>query len=332
MSKTKPLRAGIIGLGVGEQHITGYDSHPGCRTTSICDIDKAKLNAVNKRHPHCKATVDPDEILRDPDIDLVSICSFDDAHHDQVITALEHEKHVFVEKPLCVSRAELDNIREAHARRPHLLMSSNLILRRAPRFVDLRERITRGDMGTLFLIEGDYNYGRLWKLTEGWRGKSPDYSVMLGGGVHIIDLMLWLTGDTVVEVSGFGSDLATRNSAYKGHDLRVALLRFGSGMLGKISANFACVYPHHHRFSVYGTAASFENNLDCGLFYTDRNPAVPPQRLEGPYPGVDKYALISGFIDDIRGQGRCDVIAEDVYACMDVCLRVDEAILSDVPL
>ena len=40
----------------------------------------------------------------------------------------------------------------------------------------------------------DYLYGRLQKITDDWRSRVADYSVMLGGGVHMVDLMLWLTG------------------------------------------------------------------------------------------------------------------------------------------
>lgn len=320
------LRAGVIGLGVGEQHIVGYDSHPDCRTVAICDIDAAKLAEVAGRYPQCRATAEPRDIIADPEIDIVSVCSYDDAHSAQVVAALEAGKHVFVEKPLCVSRSELDAIRAAHAARPDLKISSNLVLRRSPRFLDLRRRIAAGELGVVYLLEGDYNYGRLHKLTEGWRGRVPGYSVMLGGGVHIVDLMLWLTGDRVVEVAAFGTGLATRDTAFDGDDTRIAILRFASGMLAKVSANFACVYPHHHRISLYGTRATFENNVDAALLYESRDPAAAPERLDTAYPGVAKHALIGNFIDSITGRSEPIVASEEIFACMDVCLSIDEAV------
>ncbi|MBM3545141.1 MAG: Gfo/Idh/MocA family oxidoreductase [Alphaproteobacteria bacterium] len=322
----RELKAGIIGLGVGEQHIIGYDAHPHCRTVAICDIDAAKLAEVGARHPHCRQTTDPSDVFADPDIDIVSICSYDDAHGGQIVAALNAGKHVFVEKPLCVTRAELDAIRTAHARHPNLKLSSNLVLRRSPRFLDLRARIQAGDLGDLYLLEADYNYGRLHKLTEGWRGRVPNYSVMLGGGVHMIDLLLWLTGDRVEEVAAFGTGLATRDSAFQGDDTRIAILRFASGALGKIGANYPCVYPHHHKVAVYGTHATFENNVDGALLFKSRDPSVPPARIQTAYPGVAKHALIAGFIDSVLGQGAPDVEPEEIFACMDTCLRIDEAV------
>lgn len=319
------LSAGVIGLGVGEQHIVGYDSHPACKTTAICDIDPAKLREVGARFPACRQISDPTEIVCDPAIDVISICSYDDAHFAQVMSALDAGKHLFVEKPLCVTRDELTAIRTAHLATPGSKISSNLILRRSPRFMDLRSRIDKGEFGTVFLIEGDYNYGRLQKLTEGWRGRVPNYSVMLGGGVHIIDLMLWLTGDKVSEIAAVGSGLATRGTSYHGDDLRVAILKFESGMLAKISANFACVYPHHHRLSIYGTEATFENNVEGALLFTSRDPAQRPMQIDTAYPGVPKYALMDNFIDSILGKAEPLVAPAEIFESMDVCLRIDEA-------
>ena len=324
------LRAGVIGLGVGEQHIVGYDSHPNCRTVAIADLDAAKLAEVGARHPDCRRTADPNDIIADPEIDIVSICSYDDAHAAQIVAAVNAGKHVFVEKPLCVTRAQFDAIREAYAARPELKLSSNLVLRRSPRFIDLRERIGRGALGELYLLEADYNYGRLHKLTEGWRGRVPDYSVILGGGVHMVDLLLWLTGDRVEEVAAFGTGLATKDTAYQGDDTRIAILRFASGAIGKIGANFPCIYPHHHKIAVYGTKATFENNVDGALLIETRDPQVAPTKIDTAYPGVAKHALIGAFIDDVLGKGKSDVGAEEIFACMDVCLRIDEAVLANI--
>ena len=53
-----------------------------------------------------------------------------------------------------------------------------------------------GDYGRAYYVEADYNYGRLWKLTDGWRGEIPFYSVVYGGAVHMIDLVCWLRNAT----------------------------------------------------------------------------------------------------------------------------------------
>ena len=57
----------------------------------------------------------------------------------------------------------------------------------------MKKLIAEGVFGNIYYIEADYNYGRLKKLTHGWRSKVPNYSVTLGGGIHMLDLVLWIT-------------------------------------------------------------------------------------------------------------------------------------------
>ncbi len=83
------LRAGIIGLGVGERHIGCYESHPECEVTAICDCDADRLAEVSARHPGARCYSDATELLNDPGIDLVSIASYDDVHFEQCKLAIE---------------------------------------------------------------------------------------------------------------------------------------------------------------------------------------------------------------------------------------------------
>ena len=126
---------------------------------------------------------------------------------------------------------------------------------------------------------------------------------MLGGGIHMIDLTLWITGERPVDVVAYGSDVATRATGFTGNDFVAALLRFDSGLVAKVSANFASVHPHFHRFLAYGTKATFENAPDgpdpacaSGRLWTSRDPAMPPTAVDAAYLGIDKGALIPSFI------------------------------------
>jgi predicted dehydrogenase len=319
------LRAGIIGLGVGERHIAGYRDHPDCRVVAVADLDPAKQAMARRDYPELRIHATAEALLDDPEIDVVSIASYDAAHCAQVVRALDNGKHVFVEKPLCETAAELAAIRAALARRPALHLSSNLILRRTPRFRALKSRIDSGEFGRLFHVEGDYNYGRIHKIIEGWRGRQDVYSVMLGGGIHIVDLLTWLVGVRVAEVAAFGNRIATAGTGFGSDDMVVAILRFENGLLGKVSANFGCVFPHFHRLLVYGTAASFENDFAHGKMWRSRRPDEPPLLLDETYPGAEKGALIPLFVDAILGRGPVEIGERDVFDAMEVCLAIDEA-------
>ncbi|MBI4356621.1 MAG: Gfo/Idh/MocA family oxidoreductase [Gammaproteobacteria bacterium] len=324
MRNKTALRVGIIGLGVGEQHIEGYRKAPHCTVEALCDFDPQKLQAVGSRWKIRRLITHAEDILSDPNIDVISIASYDNYHADQIVQALQNNKHVFVEKPLCLFEEEACRIRQQLNAKPHLKLSSNLILRKSPRFIDLKQKIQSGVLGKIFYIEGDYNYGRLHKITEGWRGSLPFYSVVYGGGVHIIDLLLWLVEEDIVEVSAFGNKRSTEGSSFRYHDMVVSIIQFKSGGVGKVTANFGCVYPHFHKLSVYGTAATFENTPKGAWLY--QSGKEDPSAIDTPYPGVAKSDLIENFTRSIMEPSfLMDVTAEDVFRAMSVCFAIEKA-------
>jgi predicted dehydrogenase len=331
-NKISTLRAGVIGLGVGESHISGYQADTRCQVVSLCDLDEERLREVGQRHPGISLTTSPEEILENPEIDIVSIASYDDAHRDQIICALEHGKHVFVEKPLCLTRQEYDDIRAALARRPDLQLSSNLILRRTPRFMELRRRIQVGDLGHLYYIEGDYDYGRFNKLTEGWRGRLKDYSVVHGGAIHLIDLLLWLTGQSVCEVFAYGNQISSQGSQFDGNDMVVAILKFKNGMIAKISANFASVAPHHHKVFAYGTRGTFTHSHVGAAYHWSRDPDASPEWVNDPYPGAAKGDMLPAFVKSIL-EGVCaEVMTWEVFEAMNTSLAIVESLNTGRPV
>lgn len=325
------LNAGVIGLGVGESHITGLQAHPRCKVSTICDLNEEVLQTVGQRYPSCQLTVNPLSILDDPNIDIVCIASYDDAHESQVLRALRNNKHVFVEKPLCLSGKELNNIADELNSKPHLSFSSNHILRKTPRFAELKERISSNLLGEIFHMEGSYDYGRLHKLTDGWRGQIPNYSVTLGGGIHVIDLMLWLSGKKVSSVFARGNNIATSISQFEGLSLTTSVLQFEDGSTGQITSNFASVAPHHHKLSLYGTSGTFEQS-HCGAnYYWSRDPLEDREEVSSDYPGATKGDLIMNFIDTIFSNDTPLVSKQEVLDAVSVCLAIDQSITSSTP-
>jgi predicted dehydrogenase len=323
----QPLRAAVIGLGVGEQHVAGYEAHPSVEVVAICDVDEAKLAQVAARHPGPDTTTDPAAVLADPAVDVVSIASYDDAHFAQVREALERGKHVFAEKPLCLHEHEAREIARLLRARPELRLAQNTPLRMSPRFVELRERVAAGELGRIFHAEGDYDYGRRHKLTDGWRGRLPWYSVVLGGAIHMVDLLLWLTGDTPVEATALSSRIATAGTRFEHDDFVIALLRLESGATAKVTANLGCVSRHFHGLRVYGTDGTFVNGLpDATLYRPEPPPAeATPVPVTTPYPGVAKGDLIGGFVDAILGAGTPAVTESEVFDVLSVCFAIERS-------
>jgi|MEHZ01.5.fsa_nt_MEHZ011523765.1_5 predicted dehydrogenase len=325
------LTAGVIGLGVGECHIIGYDNHASCSVTKICDFNKEVLENVAKRHEGKLFTTDPMEIISDPEIDIVSIASYDEYHCDQVIASLRSGKHVFVEKPLCVSRTELNSIVEVLRENSKLKLSSNLILRNTPRFKELRNRVKSNELGQVFHIESSYDYGRLHKITNGWRGEMPKYSVTLGGGIHLIDLLSWISGERFHEVFAYGNDLSTRGSSFSGNSLTTAIMKAESGFTATLTSNFGSVTPHHHKLTIYGTKGTFEQSHSTALYYSSRDSFVAPEKVDSLYPGTKKGDLIYDFIDLILGKRMPIINAQEVVDSMSVGLAIDDSIETQRP-
>jgi predicted dehydrogenase len=321
----RELRVGIIGLGVGAQHIAGYQRHPACRVTTLCDLAEDKLATAAEEYPAMTVTKNADDVLLNPDIDVVSVASYDNCHYAQIVEAVEHGKHVFAEKPLCLTAAESRGLRRLFRNHPEIVLSSNLILRQCPRFLRLKELVAQGTFGELFSVEGDYLYGRLHKVTDGWRGQVELYSVVLGGAIHLIDLLLWLTGDRVVEVHAVGNRIASRNSQFRYNDFVAALLTFRSGLIGKVTANFGCVHPHFHGLALYGTKATFLNGPEEGTLFVDEHGAWARHAMTDPYPGYHKGDLIYSFVESILHGTPAAVTADEVFATMSVALAIEQA-------
>lgn len=326
----KELGVGVIGLGVGESHLATYAAHENCRVVMIADFDQDKLKELAAIYPGVEITSDAEKVLHNPAIDLVSICSYDNYHYEQTLEALRNNKHVFVEKPLCLRADESEKIRQELSRNCNLMLSSNLILRESPRFCEIRRRVKQGELGDLYYLEAAYNYGRLEKLTAGWRGDLDYYSVVLGGAVHIIDLLLWISGEEVEDVFAYGNRICSSGTKFDFNDCVVALLRFKSGVLAKITANFGCVRPHFHELNLYGTKATFVNALPEAILFESRDPACKPVLIETAYAVKSKGLLLAKFVDAILAGEVAPVTAEEIFSTLAVCFAIEESIRTQV--
>lgn len=318
------LKAGIIGLGVGEAHLRSYRAIEGVEVRAICDINPARLDEVGDSYGVGRRFTDYRKVTEDPEIDVISVCSYDDSHAEQLISAFRHGKHAMVEKPVVLHRAEAETVYAALAESGRTI-SSNLILRRSPRFQELKRMIEAGAFGEVFYIEGDYLHQILWKITEGWRGRMDFYCTFYGGGIHLVDLMRWLIDREVEEVSAMGTNILTRGSSYRFPDTIVALLRFAGGALGKCAATLGPQRTKFHALNVYGTKRTFVNDMPHAKLFEgdDESDEIS---VETPYPGMEKGDMLPDFVDAIR-TGRAPLVgAEDIFRVMDVCFATWQSV------
>ena len=325
------IRVGVIGLGVGEYHARIYNKDNRCELVALCDYDKNKVSKLCKELKVKKSYNDSLDLIRDNNIDLVSIASYDHNHYSQVIESLKFSKHVFVEKPICQSIDELNHIFEL-VNNKKVNISSNFVLRSTPRFIQLKDNIISDALGKVYSIEGDYNYGRIEKIIGGWRGRDQNYSIMSGGGIHLIDLLNWLINDQAKEVFAYGNKFCTPKSEFIKYDNVVSIIKYQNGAVGKISANFGCMSPHFHRLNVYGTKGTFEQNY-CGSGYIfEREKSAKINNQIEAYPSKTKNVLINSFISNILEDGKSLINNRDIYSSMITSLSIEKSLISCKPV
>lgn len=330
-------KAAVIGLGIGEQHIHALQSHPKCQLVSLCDLDEKKAEDLAGQYTVADYTTTYDALIENPDINLLVIASYDDHHASQVLKAIQANKHVFVEKPLCRTPAELQSIYKAWQAQPVGLMS-NLVLRAAPLFQWLKQAIAAGELGDIYAIDGEYLYGRLKKITHGWRKDVDDYSIIDGGAIHMIDLMMYLTDQKPQQVQTVGNKIVSQGTDYRYDDYAAMTFTFASGLIGRITANFGCVHPHQHILKVYGSKATFILD-DMGARLQTARDMKQMDDYQGPYdrPAAQpldqastpqgKGALIADFIEILEKQAFLPQIQHEM-ALISACTAANKALLS----
>jgi len=123
----------------------------------------------------------------------------------------------------------------------------------------------------------------------------------------------------------FRNAIATARTDFRFNDCVAALLKFPSGVTAKVTANFGCVFPHHHNVTVYGTAATFVHDRQGARLHVSRDPDAAAVPIEEPYLGPAKGDMIPSFVAAILDGTDPDVSADEVFDVMTVSLAVERA-------
>ena len=105
------IKAAIIGSGIGMKHLEAIDQYRNSSVKIICEKDKTKIKHLRKKFKNIKITSDEEKIFLDKSINLVSIASYDDDHFNQLVKCIKNNKHIIVEKPMCLKIEQLLKIK-----------------------------------------------------------------------------------------------------------------------------------------------------------------------------------------------------------------------------
>jgi len=147
------IKVGVIGFGYwGPNVARNFNSCERAQLVSICDIDEKRLGRAGTTYPFIKTISDPRELVSSGDIDAVAIVTPVYTHHELAKAALEHDKHIFVEKPFTSTVAEAEELIElADKKNLKIMVDHTFLFTGAVR--KMREVIDSQELGTLFFYD-----------------------------------------------------------------------------------------------------------------------------------------------------------------------------------
>lgn len=305
----------ILGAGmVAEYHLNAIQecADLGARLVGVGHYNPARYDEITERFGAPASAYD--DLLANPAVDAVCICTPSGHHAQQAIAAASSSKHVLVEKPMALSLADADAMIAA-CRENDVQLGVCLQRRAEPLFRRVHDAIHGGDLGeiTLGVVTMPYFRDEPYYAQAEWRGTwaMDGGGVLMNQGIHIIDLLLWFLGDPV-EVHAFAD---SRHRSVEIEDTAGALLRFANGSVATITATVATEPGFPHRLEVYGTNGGIqiegESVLRWGLADEAKQSVEPwPVATEQVDPGMagdprgistsGHIAILKDFIAGIR--------------------------------
>lgn len=196
--KPTTKKVAVIGCGAiaSSQHIPAYVHNESSEILYFCDLIPEKAQAMVEKY-HCgKAVTDYRDILRDPEVDAVSVCTPNDQHAPITIDALRAGKHVLCEKPCAPVYADALKMQEAQ-RASGKILNIGVVNRFNTAVNRIKRLIDAGELGELYHVYASFRANR---SIPGWGGWFTTKAVSGGGvlidwGVHFLDLVMYCAGD-----------------------------------------------------------------------------------------------------------------------------------------
>lgn len=250
------IQIAVIGCGViGPVHAAAARLDAEAVVRWACDSEAGKLPRIAAQ----RSTTDAAEVLADPQVDLVCVCTQHPVHADIATAALAAGKHVLCEKPLASTPADLQRMLRAAAARPGRVASGIFQHRFAPLARRLRQLVADGSFGTITALEVDFVCTRdeRYYASGSWRGKrlAEGGGVAINQGIHTIDLGLWLAGALPQTVSG--RVRRRRLACIEVEDLFEAEVACAGGLQAKLRADNDGVTGWKQVLQVRGSRGSF---------------------------------------------------------------------------
>ena len=234
------------------------------------------------------------DVLADPAIDAVVLATPHSQHAAEIAAAAKAGKHVFVEKPFTLTRADAEAAIAA-CRRAGITLHVGFNRRYAPAYVEMVKRIAAGEIGAVRHIEGHFSGPPSYQTERGnWRAnqvESPG-GAMTARGVHVLDSMVNVAG----LVTSIFAVSARLEHAIDVDDTTACLLRFAGGATGMLATLHAT--SQFYRIHAFGSAGSFEMRGETELDHFALDGTLSAARFD---PVDKERAELEAFADAAAG-------------------------------
>jgi predicted dehydrogenase len=307
---TPPLRVGILGAGAAakEIHAPGYADCPGAVLAGIASRSPARARSLAAEFSIERVHDSPAELLEAGDVEAVSLCTPPSTHRELAERAVAAGKHVLIEKPVAHTLADVAALRRLAAGAPVVVE-----VVRNERFMDLhraaRDAVSSGAIG-------DVTAALLFSSTTGpddWTGGaawSKDVAQAGGGalldlGVHKLDLVGWLVGREIVDVT---PALVRRPAGPTEGDVEWAgalTAMLDGGIPVSVAASWLGP-PDAMLAVICGTRGQLQADGATGALSITRGGATETSRHPAPWSEDDgsAAAMIAAFVETCRGERR----------------------------
>src|SRR6056297_903251 len=270
---------GVVGCGmIANFHARAIADATGAHLAACTSSQLPKAEAYAAEHGGT-AYATLEEMLRDPDVQAITICTPSGIHMVPALAAAEAGKHVFIEKPLEVTVDRCDHIIRA-CEKANVKLGVAFQSRFHESSKVMKRAVEEGRFGTVTMGDAYVKWYRSQEYYDSgaWRGtwEFDGGGALMNQAIHSVDLLTWMMGP-VTEISAFMETRA--HERIEVEDVAVATLRFANGALGVIQATTAAYPGSLKRIEIsgsHGTAILEEEDIKSWEFAepTDRDEAV----------------------------------------------------------
>lgn len=260
----KRFNVGVVGYGwVASAHIPAINACELARVAAVCSarpLDPAELSRKHGGKIRVYGTLK--DLLADPEIHVVSLCSFPPLHPGQAIAAAEAGKHLIIEKPVALNLKDLRRVQKA-VKRAGVKTCVGFECRYSSQFLATKAVVDRGLLGTLHYAEVDYYHGiGPWYAQYRWsKRRDMAGSSLLSAGCHALDALLLFMNSPVVEVVSYACRSANPSYAdYQFPGTVSTLVKFRSAAVGKCTSSVDCLQPYYFHTHLVGSQGSLLDN------------------------------------------------------------------------